>query len=74
MRPAFFEPVMTSPLSYAAELVVGVGVTEDPDRDTGPCSFEGGLSSGNGEEDFGFLNPVFPDSGGEIQVRQCYQL
>lgn len=49
--------------------MVRVGVTEDPGRDTGPCSFEGGFSSDNGGEDFGFLNSVLVGADGEIQVR-----
>lgn len=74
MRPAFLEPVMASPLSSVAELTVDVGVTEDPGRDTGPSSFEGGLSFDNGEDDFGFLKPVVTgDEDGKIAVRRCVE-
>lgn len=74
MRPAFFEPVMATPLSSCAELIVDVGVTEDPGRDTGPCSFEGGFSSDNSGEDFGFLNSVLVGADGEVQVRHCVEV
>lgn len=64
---------MAVPLSSAAELMVHVGVTEDPGRDTGPGSFEGGFSSDNGGEDFGFLNSVPVGADDEIQVRNCVE-
>lgn len=76
MRPAFFEPNMAAPLSSAAdaELMITVDVTEDPSRDTGPCSFEGGFSYDNGEEDFGFLK-VFMDANDKspLEVRHCVE-
>lgn len=73
MRPAFLEPVMASPLSSAAELMVDVGVTEDPGRDTGPSSFEGGFSFDNSEDDFGFLKSVVTGADGQIAVRHCVE-
>lgn len=53
--------------------MVDVGVTEDHARDTGPGSFEGGFSSDNGGEDFGFLNSVPVGADDEIQVRHCVE-